>query len=193
MSYPYGPEYYPTFEKLENKFMLESLKSVFYYELHRIKSEKVKEFEKNRLAFDINGTRDAGDYYGGVDRGIYPEEPTAEDMGLAFGRALEYAMDGDDEMNRFFQDLFAILEDKTVSEADVEKGEWAEDKVHVDELMAFQKFVGTEKDEDGAYSESVARIKEQRAEFRKKKIDEVVARLDEHDELLVDCEDEGLA
>ncbi len=86
MSYPYGPESYPTIEKLEVDYYLDTFRTVLLYEEDRLEKE-------------------------GKDK--------VDAFGLAFARALVYATGWEDQdLGRFMQDLFAVLEDKVISSAD---------------------------------------------------------------------------
>ena len=107
MSYPYGPESYPTIEKLETDYFLDTFRTVLFYEMNRL--------EKSGKS--------------GVDS-----------FGLAFARALVYATDWDDQdLGRFLQDLFAVLEDKVISSADECATKYAKNAVNRTLLKQLKK------------------------------------------------------
>ena len=170
MSYPYGDEAYPTFEKLEGKYAFDDMRHVFYYELYRQTEEAKKEWEETRRFFSVDADNGSG-YSGSFERGYRPEDPTPEHYGIAFARALEYALDGGEEdMGRFFQDFFAILEDNVVSEADKQRGDWAEDYSRVGQMGAIKNLLAKKDSEIAAkyeqnYKDDLIKYESERVDF----------------------------
>lgn len=172
MSYPYGPESYPTFEKLENAYNLEDLRHAFYYELHRRARAAKVEHDRRRLFVSLSGNLES---HGSIERGNYPEEPSAEDYGAAFAAALEYTLDEED-IEFFFRDLFAILEDKIVSAGDKEESDWAEDAEWAYQAAAVRKIVAENPERAGDYAGDAENYDRKREAFLKMKHTEVDGR-----------------
>lgn len=183
MSYPYGDESYPTFERLENKYAFEEMRHAFYYELNRQVKEAKAEFEKTRRFFNVD-TDDGNGYNGSIDCGYYPEDPTAEDYGIAFARALEYALDGAEDMRYFFQDLFAILEDKIVSDADKREGDWSEDSYRAGQIGAIKNMLKSKNDlaeqYKSEYEDDISKYESERIDFVLSQVKNIEDRMNEH-------------
>lgn len=96
MSYPHGPEPYPTFGMVEND--VDAVSTACWTELNRL--DRLAESAERRTALAMDEMRFAHSL------------SEAQRAGLALGFALDAA--GVDNPERFLQDLFAIMEDKVV-------------------------------------------------------------------------------
>ena len=96
MSYPYGPEPYPTFGTVEGD--VDAVSTACWTELNRL--DRLAESAERRTALATDEMRFAHSL------------SEAQRAGLALGFALDAA--GVDNPERFLQDLFAIMEDKVV-------------------------------------------------------------------------------
>lgn len=96
MSYPHGPEPYPTFGMVEND--VDAVSTACWTELNRL--DRLAESAERRTALATDEMRFAHSL------------SEAQRAGLALGFALDAA--GVDNPERFLQDLFAIMEDKVV-------------------------------------------------------------------------------
>lgn len=96
MSYPYGPEPYPTFGTVEGD--VDAVSTVCWTELNRL--DRLAASAERRTALATDEMRFAHSL------------SEAQRAGLALGFALDAA--GVDEPERFLQDLFAVMEDKVV-------------------------------------------------------------------------------
>ena len=162
---------------------MENLCKIYYYEVFRQVEDAKTAFNAARKTKSTEHADGSSDYTV-IEEGMYPEEATAEQKGIAFARALAYALDGDDEMDRFFQDLFSILEDKVVSTADAEQAEWAEDAERAYQIEAIKKIL--DRDPDGEYNSDyigdLSKHEAARVAFAERKADEIKAKMAEHDE-----------
>lgn len=96
MSYPYGPEPYPTFGTVEGD--VDAVSTACWTELNRLNRLAESAERRTMLATDeMRFTHSLSE---------------AQRAGLALGFALDAA--GVDEPERFLQDLFAVMEDKVV-------------------------------------------------------------------------------
>lgn len=98
MSYPHGPEPYPTFGMVEND--VDAVSTACWTELNRL--DRLAESAERRTALATDEMRFAHSL------------SEAQRAGLALGFALDAA--GVDEPERFLQDLFAVMEDRVVGE-----------------------------------------------------------------------------
>lgn len=96
MSYPYGPEPYPTFGTVEGD--VDAVSTACWTELNRL--DRLAASAERRTALATDEMRFAHSL------------SEAQRAGLALGFALDAA--GVDNPERFLQDLFAIMEDKVV-------------------------------------------------------------------------------
>lgn len=96
MSYPYGPEPYPTFGTVEGD--VDAVSTACWTELNRL--DRLAASAERRTALATDEMRFAHSL------------SEAQRAGLALGFALDAA--GVDEPERFLQDLFAVMEDKVV-------------------------------------------------------------------------------
>lgn len=96
MSYPYGPESYPTFGTVEGD--VDAVSTACWTELNRL--DRLAASAERRTALATDEMRFAHSL------------SEAQRAGLALGFALDAA--GVDEPERFLQDLFAVMEDKVV-------------------------------------------------------------------------------
>ena len=148
MSYPYGPEPYPTWDELER--WQERFRDALYSERERLlrdMMEKERERILSRpitinLSVDGKAMEDSEQLESIIEHAIvgatgYTDEPSsrqeAEAWGLAFAHALMEVGIEDTGMDRLFQDLCNILEDKVVGKVNVEARErekalWEEDR-----------------------------------------------------------------
>lgn len=95
MSYPYGPEPYPTFGTVEDD--VDAISTAYWTELNRLDRLAASAERHTALATDEM-------------RFAHPPSE-AQRAGLALGFALDAA--GVDEPERFPQDLFAVMEDRS--------------------------------------------------------------------------------
>lgn len=142
MSYPYGPENYPTIEQLESA---SGFRDTFYTHLQRLEQELEKKHAQEAakrpitINLTVNGTeqdpkellRDAYNEAANLAyENSYPsEEERADIVGIAFVRALsDMGIDGpDSDLMRLFKDLFNILDDQVISKADKQmQQQWEE-------------------------------------------------------------------
>ena len=178
MSYPYGPENYPTFEKLESDYNLDALRSAYYYDLHRMGKERVDKCAREKLHFE--GEHGENEFYGSLYHSDNDGEPTVEDRGIAFAHALEYVFGDESSLDRFFQDLFSMLEDKIVSRADAEENEWYEDDTRMGEAAAIKKILDKGDSEQAEmYAEDYKNHRAKHEEFARSKMAAVCARANE--------------
>lgn len=98
MSYPYGPEPYPTFGMVEDD--VDAVSTAYWTELNRL--DRLAASAERRTALATDEMRFAHSL------------SEAQRAGLALGFALDAA--GVDEPERFLQDLFAVMEDRVVGE-----------------------------------------------------------------------------
>ena len=96
MSYPYGPEPYPTFGTVEGD--VDAVSTACWTELNRL--DRLAASAERRTALATDEMRFAHSL------------SEAQRAGLALGFALDAA--GVDEPERFLQDLFAVMEDRVV-------------------------------------------------------------------------------
>ena len=96
MSYPYGPEPYPTFGTVEGD--VDAVSTACWTELNRLNRLAASAERRTALATD--------------EMRFAHSLSEAQRAGLALGFALDAT--GIDEPERFLQDLFAIMEDKVV-------------------------------------------------------------------------------
>ena len=96
MSYPYGPEPYPTFGTVEGD--VDAVSTACWTELNRLDRLAASAERRTALATD--------------EMRVAHSLSEAQRAGLALGFALDAA--GVDEPERFLQDLFAVMEDKVV-------------------------------------------------------------------------------
>lgn len=96
MSYPYGPEPYPTFGTVEGD--VDAVSTACWTELNRL--DRLAESAERRAMLATDEMRFAHSL------------SEAQRAGIALGFALDAA--GIDEPERFLQDLFAVMEDKVV-------------------------------------------------------------------------------
>ena len=96
MSYPHGPEPYPTFGMVEND--VDAVSTACWTELNRL--DRLAESAERRTALATDEMRFAHSL------------SEAQRAGLALGFALDAA--GVDNPERFLQDLVALMEDKVV-------------------------------------------------------------------------------
>ncbi|PWG65577.1 hypothetical protein [Bifidobacterium callitrichidarum] len=143
MSYPWGEENYPTIEQLENE--VSQFRESFYTNLRYLNTALEEECKTKaaKRPITINLTINGGqvkdhkkileDAYEDAAQLAYEDtEPTlqqyCDNWGIAFARALaDMGIDNPDvNLNRLFQDLFNVLEDKTISRMDKQMQEKAE-------------------------------------------------------------------
>lgn len=124
MSYPYGPEPYPTFGTVEGD--VDAVSTACWTELNRLNRLAESAERRTMLATDeMRFTHSLSE---------------AQRAGLALGFALDAA--GVDEPERFLQDLFAVMEDKVVGEInDRARGN--------EERLASELFGGQPEEKDG--------------------------------------------
>lgn len=96
MSYPHGPEPYPTFGAVEDD--VDAVSTACWTELNRL--DRLAESAERRTMLATDEMRFAHSL------------SEAQRAGLALGFALDAA--GVDEPERFLQDLFAVMEDRVV-------------------------------------------------------------------------------
>lgn len=137
MSYPRGDEFYPTIEQLERNH--EELSTAYYNLLNNLE-EDLEQHAKEKAAkrpitlnLTVNGDNiDTKQLLSeAIDEAIeatysetYPTNRERVDItGIAFARALASLGydDPDGELMRIYQDLFAVLEDRIISEGDKRK------------------------------------------------------------------------
>lgn len=95
MSYPYGPEPYLAFDTVEDD--VDAISTACWTELNRL--DRLAASAERRTALATDGMRFAHSL------------SEAQRAGLALGFALDAA--GVDEPERFLQDLFAVMEDRS--------------------------------------------------------------------------------
>lgn len=100
MSYPYGPEPYPTFGTVEDD--VDAISTACWTELNRL--DRLAASAERRTALATDEMRFAHSL------------SEAQRVSLALGFALDAA--GVDEPERFLQDLFSLTEDKVVGGID---------------------------------------------------------------------------
>lgn len=131
MGYPYGPEPYPTWEQLER--LRDEFGTALYAEHEHAREamlERERERARNRpltINVTVNGNMDEGDIRETVRQAIeetqtddeYQELGEREELdawGLAFARALRQAGIDSTDVDRLFQDMCSILEDKVIGD-----------------------------------------------------------------------------
>ncbi|MBT1164629.1 hypothetical protein [Bifidobacterium felsineum] len=140
MSYPWGPENWPTFERVEP--VADRLADAFWSEYHRLIETRENELERESrtrpitINLTVNGNMDARQVKKAAREAALAAVEETESlylteserialMGMAFTRALNSVGDLDaDQMERFYQDLFDLMGFKIVSKADTH--EWPE-------------------------------------------------------------------
>lgn len=148
MSYPYGPEPYPTWDELER--WQEQFRTALYSERERILRDMM-ERERERvlsrpitinLSVDGKAMEDPEQLESVIEHAIMGatdcvDEPSSrqesEAWGLAFAHALMEVGVEDMSMDRLFQDMCNILEDRVVGKVndearEREKALWEEDR-----------------------------------------------------------------
>lgn len=142
MSYPYGPELYPTWENLER--WQDSFRTALYAEHEHAREtmlERKREQARNRpltINVTVNGDMDEDSIHETVRQAIeetqyddeYQELNEREELdawGLAFARALQQANIDCTDIDRLFQDLCNILEDKVIGEINEKAREQAKE------------------------------------------------------------------
>lgn len=148
MSYPYGPEPYPTWDELER--WQERFRGALYSERERILRDMVEREREQvlsrpitiNLSVDGRAMDDSEQLESIIEHAVmgatdYVDEPSSrkegEAWGLAFAHALmEIGME-DTGMDRLFQDICNILEDGVVGKVNEEARErekalWEEDR-----------------------------------------------------------------
>ena len=128
MSYPYGPESYPTWEMLERD--RETFANTLHAEYERIQEDLLRRKREQARQRPINITidaklldraRDAESLTDAILEAIHEEDEfwlsETEEMeawGLAFAHAVGQTGIDSDDMGRLFQDMCNILEDKVI-------------------------------------------------------------------------------
>lgn len=128
MSYPYGPEAYPTWETLEHD--RDTFANILYSEHDRIQKEMERRKREQARQRPINITidaklldraRDAESLTDAILEAIHEEDEfwlsETEEMeawGIAFAHAIGQTGIDSDDMGRLFQDMCNILEDKVI-------------------------------------------------------------------------------
>lgn len=148
MSYPYGPEPYPTWDELERWH--DDFRTALYAEHeHACETmlERKREQARNRpltvnITIDGQSDTDADTLADTIRQAILntedddlylTEQEEREAWGIAFAHAIGQTGIDSDDMNRLFQDLCNILEDRVVGKVNEEARErekalWEEDR-----------------------------------------------------------------
>lgn len=136
MGYPWGPENWPTIERLES--CADLLETAFWKEYDRLVKQRESEHAQTRrnrpitINLTVNGdmpieqiqqiTQEAAlAALEETDEESYlTDEEQADLLGMAFARALRSVgdLDPDQDMERCMQDLFSVLHFKVISQAD---------------------------------------------------------------------------
>ena len=120
MSYPYGPESYPTWERLEQN--RDTFANILYSEHDRIQKKMEQRKREQARQRPINITidaklldraRDAESLTDAILEAIH-EEDDIWLWGIAFAHAIGQTGIDSDDMGRLFQDMCNILEDKVI-------------------------------------------------------------------------------
>lgn len=133
MGYPWGPENWPTIERMEPA--ADELANDYYAILDTLTEQatrrKTEEARRRPIVINLTPAEDTDveqaveDAWGTAvelaDEDVMPDTgETIDLMGMAFARAL--AMQGlddpDSDLRRFFQDLFDVLENGVIGRAD---------------------------------------------------------------------------
>ncbi len=109
MSYPYGPEAYPTIERMEDRDTLVEIRTIYYYEYHKLTSAESPLSE--------------GDACGLA-------------LGRAIQYATDW---DETSISRFIRDLFSVLEDKVISKSDKESQEFGDNAYNITQLKQIRK------------------------------------------------------
>ncbi len=109
MSYPYGPEAYPTIEQMEDRDTLAELRTIYGYEYHKLT------FSESPLS--------EGDACGLA-------------LGRAIQYTMDW---DETSISRFIRDLFSVLEDKVISKSDEESREFDDNAYNVSQLKSIRK------------------------------------------------------
>ena len=163
MSYPYGPEAYPTIEQMENRDTLDEIRTIYGYEYHKLT------FSETPLP--------EGDACGLA-------------LGRAIQYAMDW---DETSISRFIRDLFSVLEDKVISKSDKESQEFGDNAYRVAQLKHIQEDqkdndfakrmtqllpseYPTEESARAYYQSEIDRLEKEIESFRLKKIEEVERR-----------------
>lgn len=141
MSYPYGPELYPTWENLER--WQDSFRTALYAEHEHAREtmlERKREQARNRtltVNITVDGQSDTDtdtladairQAILDVDDDLYlTEQEEREAWGIAFAHAIGQTGVDSDDMSRLFQDMCNILEDKVIGEINEKAREQAKE------------------------------------------------------------------
>lgn len=163
MSYPYGPEAYPTIEQMEDRDTLVELRTIYGYEYHK-------------LTFSESSVSDS--------------DACGLALGRAIQYAMGW---DETSISRFIHDLFSVLEDKVISKSDKESQEFndnaysvsqlkhireeQEDKEHAKRMTHLMPSeFPTEESVIAYYQGEADRLEKEIESFRKKKVEEVERR-----------------
>lgn len=212
MGYPWGDMAYPTFEKAERG--AEAFAGTFYAEyehlLYQVRQLNVlrgnakfdgmfiapgKDDAKSKKADSEAGTEASGTSYDEDeydDDDSYPSvQQECDAAGIALARAFRAAGIDDEDFDYLIRDIAAILEDKIVSTADKENGDYSENAYKNETLERYRatladdeqlerekKYVAAIDGEDVVewYKENIAKLEEETAKFEADKIAETKER-----------------
>ncbi|MBT1162895.1 hypothetical protein [Bifidobacterium sp. SO1] len=135
MGYPWGPENWPTIERLEPD--AERLGDAFWSEYHRLVEQRRAELDREARSrpiivnLTVNGSmsieqvkqaarKAAETAVHEADEPYLSEGEQTDLLGMAFARALRSVgeLEPDEDMERFMQDLFDVLEHRVIHKAD---------------------------------------------------------------------------
>lgn len=141
MSYPYGPELYPTWENLER--WQDAFRTALYAEHEHAREtmlERKREQARNRpltvnITIDGQSDTDTDTLADAIRQAILDmdddlyltEQEEREAWGIAFAHAIGQTGVDSDDMSRLFQDMCNILEDKVIGEINEKAREQAKE------------------------------------------------------------------